>query len=330
MRDLSAATVLALVACVPGLAQDEPAPEEMAAAIAAGTLDAASVDVAVRRADRPEDLRRLSEALLALQTDISACYVEGPCELGQRSRWAIAAPDAATFAADMARLDERLNAIEDDIDGLDALAQAAGQDDPERPWIKLSRLSREAADPIVAELFARDARDQFIRWTTFEVLENPTLSDDDRRRLSQSLGPLMIRLDRDNRVWLIEKARERGWFTMVRDGRDAAVAAWQFIRHSQGDPEWQTEIFGVIEPLGDAPEFKTEPHGFQYAFLADRVAQHAGAPQPYGTQGECRDGAWEPHPIAEPVADLDARLAARGAQPYSAWLTRMNKSCEPG
>jgi len=57
------------------------------------------------------------------------------------------------------------------------------------------------------------------------------------------------------------------------------------------------------------------------ALLTDRVKINQGMLQVYGSQLECRDGAYRPKPVENPET-LDERRASVGLQPFDEYAAR--------
>jgi hypothetical protein len=129
------------------------------------------------------------------------------------------------------------------------------------------------------------------------------------------------RLIRENAEWLKSVLARIGWFDISRYGADASQGAWLLVQHADYDPAFQRAMLKV---LGDRVP-RGDMQATYYAYLVDRVAVNSGERQTYGTQGRCVPGAgrWEPREVAEPEG-LDARRAALGLEPMTAYLARFN------
>jgi hypothetical protein len=106
-----------------------------------------------------------------------------------------------------------------------------------------------------------------------------------------------------------------GWPTVTAVGADGAQAAWLVAQHADHDPAFQREVLGRMRELAAAGEVNLD----NLAYLEDRVALGEKREQPYGTQGECRQGSWEPFPIAEPDK-VDERRKAAELQPLADYV----------
>jgi len=86
-----------------------------------------------------------------------------------------------------------------------------------------------------------------------------------------------------------------GWIDSKRFGKKASYYSWLIIQHMVHDGgEFQRRMLEVMQPL--ALEKKVRPQ--DYAMLNDRVkVLFDKSMQDYGTQGQCKQGIWEPAPI---------------------------------
>ncbi|MCF8503413.1 MAG: hypothetical protein K9G59_00740 [Caulobacter sp.] len=177
--------------------------------------------------------------------------------------------------------------------------------------LELVALAKSAADPLLAELFLRTARDQAAR---------ESLSWQAKKTFARGLSSTALLLydglvsrdaaeaDAASRLWLDSVYARRGWFLVSRDGKDADKFAWLIIQHADADRAFQRRAIGWLEPLVATGE--TSPTRF--AYLYDRWAAGAGAPQRYGLQGACSaPGQWTPLPI-EDLPGVDARRRTAG------------------
>lgn len=122
---------------------------------------------------------------------------------------------------------------------------------------------------------------------------------------------------------LKEIIAEHGWPTIDLVGEDGEDAAWAIAQHSDLDPAFQRE---ALELLRDAVALGQASSG-NLAYLEDRVAVASGEPQRYGTQVGCGPTGPEPAtPIAD-EAELEARRADAGLEPYADYLAEMTTIC---
>jgi hypothetical protein len=104
---------------------------------------------------------------------------------------------------------------------------------------------------------------------------------------------------------------EHGWPTFDLVGEDGADAAWLIAQHSDLDPEFQQEALNLIKKAAaDGQASKGN-----VAYLEDRVAAGAGAPQTYGTQIGCVRGQAKPAPLKDPER-VDELRADAGLEPF--------------
>ena len=116
---------------------------------------------------------------------------------------------------------------------------------------------------------------------------------------------------------------EFGWPTIGLVGEDGEEAAWAIAQHSDLDPEFQRF---ALEQLRAAVEVDQASAG-NLAYLQDRVATGAGAPQTYGTQVRCGPDGPEP---ATPIVDeagLEQRRVDAGLDPFADYLAEMTVIC---
>lgn len=188
------------------------------------------------------------------------------------------------------------------------------------------KASREATDPVVAELFRRVASEQFERMmigSSARLFVAPGVSDAALDLYDAKVRGAICTADRSNREWLKGVIAERGWFRISRDGAQADNAAWLIAQHADHDPAFQQEVLTLLEKELAARD--TSPTN--YAYLYDRVAVNTGKLQRYGTQGRCSGpGDWRPAPVeGDPVArwrqefDLD--------WPMADYIVRMSSLC---
>jgi hypothetical protein len=132
-----------------------------------------------------------------------------------------------------------------------------------------------------------------------------------------------VEIDAENRAWLRGVLREKGWFTISRDGEAADHAAWLIVQHADMDREFQQEILAVLDRLID----RGETSRGNFAYLHDRVAAGLEKPQRFGTQGRCLGpGNWQPRPLEEPHA-IDTLRQRVGLAPHADYLRQMNAIC---
>lgn len=187
--------------------------------------------------------------------------------------------------------------------------------------------AREAKDPAVAELFRRNAQDNFSRWSfgfSARQFMAQDLSDAALDLYDAKVEQETCLVDQFNRTWLKETIARRGWFRISVDGEKASDAAFNMIQHADDDVAFQQAMLALVEKEVAAKEASPS----NYAYLWDRVAVNTGKPQRYATQGTCHGpGDWRPNTLEDP-ANVDARRTAYGIDwPLKDYIARMNTYC---
>lgn len=159
--------------------------------------------------------------------------------------------------------------------------------------------AKTAKSPEAAEVLTRTARDQI-------ALHYPTgqdaISAGAETRIGVIAGQEACNVTRANTAWLKKTIAARGWFTLSRDGEQADKSAWLIVQHSDFDPAFQQQVLTMLTGL----KAKGETSPRNYAYLYDRVANSAGRPQRYATQGRCvGPGDWQPFAL-EDAANIEA------------------------
>jgi len=129
----------------------------------------------------------------------------------------------------------------------------------------------------------------------------------------------MARTDSANTARLQEIIREWGWPDGSRAGETASEAAWEVLQHSPSDA-FRQRMLPVLDTLARVGEVS----GPDLALLTDRVLDHQGLPQRYGSQFTFKGGAAVPDPI-EDSAGVDARRAAMGLMPLALYATLLRQ-----
>jgi hypothetical protein len=189
------------------------------------------------------------------------------------------------------------------------------------------KLSKEAKDPVVAELFRRQAQDNFSRLSIGFSARNFMLegmSDAALDLYDATIVRETCLIDAANLAWIKPVIAERGWFRISRDGPQADAAARNIVQHADDDPVFQQRVLALLETELAANE--TEASG--YAYLYDRVAVNTGKPQRYATQGRCAGpGDWRPDTLEDP-ANVEKRRAEVGIDwPMPDYIAKMNTFC---
>jgi len=236
------------------------------------------------------------------------------CDRSERRRFANAmwlmvlmqSPDESTWAENAGALRGRLRQLDAD---LDAAAQG---------------VVVKSADPRVAQLERRIARDQGIRDPALDARWSANLPAISAKNwFAMKLGRMMA-IDCDDTEWLKAQLEEIGWFDIETYGKDADKNAWLLVQHADRDPPFQRWMLGYLQGL---PPGKTDPHNVAYLF--DRVAVADKRPQRYGTQGSCGpDGGWQPFAIEDPER-VDDRRASAGLAPLAEYVASFPKEACP-
>lgn len=244
------------------------------------------------------DLRVLSDAvhMRARSAEGGRCLTDGEVELQAGLSAALAASDAAAFAADRDDAAEALVRWDDYAQKL-----AGGFQEPEQPFASVASWYRgfaRATTDRERELYRRVAQDQMTRHG-FGAGDKVwgQLSPGALARLHGRLGRRMCDIDRDNTAWLKTDLATHGWYRTSAFHPSASNAAWLMVQHADHDPAFQQQILFMLEPLVAEGEIERS----DFAYLFDRVAVNAGRPQRYGSQGRCvARGVWAPNDLEDP------------------------------
>jgi hypothetical protein len=134
-------------------------------------------------------------------------------------------------------------------------------------------------------------------------------------RLCRSTGEIR----QDNRIALDRIIAAHGWPGRALVGIDGARAAWLIAQHADSDILFQKHCLELIREafvIGEA-------EGEALAYLTDRVLEHEGRPQMYGTQGV---GVTTP----EDEARVDVNRKAIGLEPWRIYSERLKKAYASG
>lgn len=219
---------------------------------------------------------------------------------------ALQAPSSAAYRASVRR-------VERERDRLALLYRRLLQGPYETEWLNSRWMNSAplARDERARQLFRRTFADQFH--------EDIRLGEQEARALRYLLAVDEARSIRENAEWLKSVLAEIGWFDIRIYGEEASQAAWLLVQHADHDPDWQRAMLALLEAKVREGDFQ----GRYFAYLSDRVAMNANSPQRFGTQGRCvGPGDWQPFPVAEPSAALDARRQAVGLEPIGAYRAR--------
>ncbi len=177
---------------------------------------------------------------------------------------------------------------------------------------------------VVDELAYRTERDQRIRHLILELLETPGAGPNENMITWLRLMQRMKRIDADNQSWIKAELDDRDWFTISEFGDEADNDAFLIVQHATDDPDFMREIHTRFQRL--LPQGEIAPDN--YALLTDRLAVMEGAPQPYGSQFECREGVQSLQtPLSDPEPVVDERRAEVGL-PTMAEYRAILPSCD--
>ncbi len=171
----------------------------------------------------------------------------------------------------------------------------------------------ESPEQIAARLAELVAVDQALR--------NRTPEGDSEAAL-QALFAEIEAADAANTAQLKAIVARHGWITISTYGAIASQDAWLLAQHADADPDFQREVLALMEALLPAGEVRAA----DYAYLFDRVAAAADAPQRFGTQGSCDERGWTPRPLEDPEG-VDALRAGAGLPPLAAYRAQMDTIC---
>lgn len=155
------------------------------------------------------------------------------------------------------------------------------------------------AEELIARLKADvSARERWqATWTDTETGEAGRIARDE-----------VIRVSRDNAVWLSRVLQKNGWPLKSVVGPEAAEGAWAIAQHADHDQALQARCLEFMRAAASIGEASVS----RLAYLEDRVRVAAGRPQLYGTQEIQRPGRdWELQPVEDP-AHLNERRVAVG------------------
>jgi hypothetical protein len=119
---------------------------------------------------------------------------------------------------------------------------------------------------------------------------------------------------RDNQLALDRIIAEHGWPGVTLVGVDGQRAAWLIAQHADDDVAFQKNCLDLIREafvIGEA-------EGNALAYLTDRILDHEGSPQMYGTQGV---GVFSP----EDERRVDFNRNAIGLEPWRQYFDKVKK-----
>lgn len=125
-------------------------------------------------------------------------------------------------------------------------------------------------------------------------------------------------IDRENSIFLRKLLNIDGWPRLSEVGESGAKAAWLLAQHADHDPELQKKILVVLYELAAIGEALPA----NAAYLHDRILVAQGAPQRFGSQGDCEaPGKWAPKAI-ENKELVDQYRSRVGLPPLQAYINK--------
>lgn len=148
-------------------------------------------------------------------------------------------------------------------------------------------------------------RDELLDMRNQDITTRQTLVD--RGELEGAYHPEMKAVHERNNRRIREIVQQHGWPRLSEVSEDGSEAAWLIVQHAVLDPGFQEACI----PLLQAAVESGEAHGWQLAYLEDRVLVGQGKRQRFGTQHDINDGVAFPLPTDEPDT-VNERRAALG------------------
>jgi hypothetical protein len=168
-----------------------------------------------------------------------------------------------------------------------------------------------------------DARPSPSRTVAFDqALHDELMTMFEEDQVGRLSGDWDIADDQARTERLKEIIAEYGWPTFDLVGEDGADAAWLIAQHSDLDPEFQQEALNLLKKAAADDQASKG----NVAYLEDRVAAGAGAPQTYGTQIGCVRGQAKPAPLKDPER-VDEFRADAGLEPLADYLAEVDEMC---
>jgi hypothetical protein len=173
-----------------------------------------------------------------------------------------------------------------------------------------------SAAPAPAAGTPPQARDESLRRDLIRMAEEDETSGSCVRTAPSAL--LLCRDTRevrhDNQLALDRIIAEHGWPGLTLVGVDGQRAAWLIAQHADDDVAFQKNCLDLIREafvIGEA-------EGNALAYLTDRILEHEGSPQMYGTQGV---GVFSP----EDERRVDANRKAIGLEAWRQYFDKVKK-----
>lgn len=145
-----------------------------------------------------------------------------------------------------------------------------------------------------------------------EILEMVKKDQDERRKFEEGKGGIDITVDFKNQKRMEQIINQMGWPTISKYGEEICEGAWVLIHHADFNVSLQERALEMMKALP-----KDEVLQNRIAYLEDRIKVNKKEPQIYGTQNYSftAEGGVE-QPLIENLAELDARRASMGLEPY--------------
>lgn len=164
------------------------------------------------------------------------------------------------------------------------------------------------------------ARDESLRRELIRMAEEDQTSGSCMRTSPSDL--LLCRdvgtVRHDNVLALDRIIAEHGWPGSTLVGVDGQRAAWLIAQHADDDVAFQKNCLDLVREAFTIGEVE----GNALAYLTDRILDHEGSPQMYGTQGV---GVFSP----EDERRVDANRRAIGLEPWRQYFDKVKKRPRP-
>jgi hypothetical protein len=177
-----------------------------------------------------------------------------------------------------------------------------------------------AGEPVPGAGPQPTARDEALRTELIRMAEEDQMSGSCVRASPSDL--LLCRdvgtIRHDNRLALDRIIAEYGWPGVTLVGVDRQRAAWLIAQHADDDVAFQKNCLDLVREafvIGEA-------EGNALAYLTDRILDHEGSPQMYGTQGV---GVFS----QEDERRVDANRKAIGLEPWRQYFDKVKKRPRP-
>lgn len=148
------------------------------------------------------------------------------------------------------------------------------------------------------------ARDQYVRHLIIDIFNREQMTLEDREGFIKGTTRIFDKVDTENTNGLKKILETYSWDDIAAINPELLGKAFHIVQHSN-DEAFQAETLPVFKALAETGKVDQQ----QYALMYDRVSLGQGKAQRYGSQFECRDGAWQAKlPLEEPDT-LDERRA---------------------